>query len=101
MSKELLINLKGNLLKTYQERLEECNGDILDGGLVVYRSILGLIDHNVKNGTTEGMLGVLEHQLEGMKQVQDTYKSMGIETSDTDTMLSAIKEIQEEIDKLT
>lgn len=101
MSKELLINLKGNLLKTYQERLEECNGDILDGGLVVYRSILGLIDHNVKNETTEGMLGVLEHQLEGMKQVQDTYKSMGIETSDTGTMLSAIKEIQEEIDKLT
>lgn len=101
MSKELLINLKGNLLKTYQERLEECNGDILDGGLVVYRSILGLIDHNVKNETTEGMLGVLEHQLEGIKQVQDTYKSMGIETSDTGTMLSAIKEIQEEIDKLT
>lgn len=100
MNQERITELKESLIDKYKKRLADNGGDRLDGYLVVYRSIVGLINHNILTGKTDGLLGVLDSQLNGIEDVQERYKKMGIDTEDTHKMLEGVEEIKREIDKL-
>lgn len=75
-------NLKNTLEEMYDARLGECNYDVLDGKLLVYKSMLGLTGLN-RNKTYEELEGVLQEQLTSMEDLCNKHRKLGFDTEDT------------------